>query len=409
MVFNESLYGKTNLDELAIFGGRPALAETLHVGRPNVGNREHLLERINDLLDRRRLTNNGPFVRELEHRIADLLGVKHCLTVSNGTAALELACQAAGLHDEVIVPSFTHISTVYALHRQGLTPVFCDCDPQTHNIDPCRIVELITPRTTGVLAVHLWGRPCAVDALADIARRRQLKLIYDAAHAFACAANGRMIGCFGDAETFSFHATKFFNTGEGGAVVTNDDSVAANVRRLRNTGFVASEPSAHIGTNAQMSELSAALGLTVLEDLDAIIAANYRNYKHYQQALNDVAGITLAAYTETERCNYQFIVVEVDEAAAHLSRDQLLDILRAENVLAQRYFFPGCHRLEPYRTTQPHVGARLAQTERMAQRVLCLPTGTAVSLAQVDAVCELIRFAVTHARAIQTRLPSALP
>src|SRR2546425_1400318 len=179
---------------LAILSGRPAFREPLHVGRPNVGDRTRLLERINDLLDRRWLTNNGPFVQELERRIESFLGVRNCIAVCNGTMALEIAIRALGMHGEVIVPSFTFIATAHALQWQEITPVFCDIDPKSHTIEPDQVERLITPRTTGIIGVHTWGHTCDVDALADVSRRRGLKLLFDAAHAFGCSRNGRMVG-----------------------------------------------------------------------------------------------------------------------------------------------------------------------------------------------------------------------
>ena len=228
---------KSSLEDLAIFGGEAAFSEKLHVGRPNIGNRKRLLERINDMLDRNWLTNIGPFVEEFEQRIADLVGVRHCIAMCNGTVALEIAIRALGLNGEVILPAFTFAATAHALQWQEITPVFCDIDPMTHNIDPLKIERMITPRTSGVIGVHIWGRPCGVEALSEISRRRNLRLLLDASHAFGCSHRGQMIGGFGDAEVFSFHATKIVNAFEGGAVVTNDDELAAKIRLMRNFGF----------------------------------------------------------------------------------------------------------------------------------------------------------------------------
>ena len=333
------------------------------------------MARINDLLDRRWLTNNGPFVQEFEQRVADFLGVKHCIAMCNATVALEIAIRALGLHGEVIVPSFTFIATAHALQWQEITPVFCDVDPATHNLDPAKVEAMITPRTTGIIGVHVWGRPCAIEALSEIAQRRGLKLMFDAAHAFGCSYRGRMIGNFGEAEVFSFHATKFFNTFEGGAVVTNDDELAAKIRLMKNFGFAGYDNVIYVGTNGKMSEVSAAMGLTGLESLDEFIAANRRNYAAYRAGLQDMPGIQLIAYDEAERCNYQYVIVEVDEATAGISRDDLVRVLHAENVLARRYFYPGCHQMEPYRSYFPHAGLLLPETERLTQRVMSLPTG----------------------------------
>jgi dTDP-4-amino-4,6-dideoxygalactose transaminase len=394
---------KSTISDLALFGGRPAFEEALHVGRPNVGNRVRLLERFNQILDSRRLTNDGPFVKEFEQRIADLFGVKHCIAMCNGTMALEIAIRALGMEGEVIVPSFTFIATAHALQWQGIKPVFCDIDPRTHALDPERVAQTITPRTTGIIGVHVWGHACDIEALAEIAARHNLKLLFDAAHAFACSYKGRMIGSFGDAEVFSFHATKFFNTLEGGAVVTNDDELAKKIRLMRNFGFTGYDEVSYLGTNGKMNEISAAMGLTSLESLDEFIAVNRLNYLRYREELREVAGARVLAYDETETCNYQYIVLELDEAFTRtVSRDELWQILTAENVMARRYFYPGCHRMEPYRSNLP--GLRLPETDRLAERVLCLPTSTAVTERDIKIICQLLKLIIGNAGEVRQLL-----
>jgi dTDP-4-amino-4,6-dideoxygalactose transaminase len=383
---------KARLEDLAIFGGPPAFDKPLHVGSPNIGDRDRFRRRVEDMLDRRWLSNNGPYVREFERRVADLAGVRHCVATCNGTLALEIAIRALGLAGEVIVPSFTFVATAHALQWQEITPVFCDVGPRSCNLDPDRVEEMITPRTTGIIGVHLWGRPCDTERLTEIARERGLKLLFDASHAFGCSHKGRLVGGFGDAEVFSFHATKFLNALEGGAVVTNDDDLAAKVQLMKNFGFVHYDKVIHVGTNGKMNEMSAAMGLTSLESMDDFVNANYRNYKQYQQAVREVPGLYLLKYDEGERCNYQYVVTEVDEARTKISRDEMVRVLHAEKVLARRYFHPGCHRMEPYRSYFPHAGLLLPQTERLAGRVLSLPTGTAVGPDEVGRVCELVAF-----------------
>ena len=397
-----------SIGQLAILGGAPALPEKIHVGRPNIGDRDRFFARINELLDRRWLTNNGPFVQELEQKIAELVGAKHCIAMCNATVALEIAARALGLHGEVIVPSFTFIATAHALQWQEITPVFCDVDPATHNLDPNKVEMMITPRTTGIIGVHVWGRPCAIEALEEIAQRRGLKLMFDAAHAFSNSYKGRMIGNFGNAEVFSFHATKFFNTFEGGAVVTNDDDLAAKIRLMTNFGFAGYDNVIYVGTNGKMSEVSAAMGLTGLESLDEFIATNLHNYEAYRTGLQEVPGIKIIVYDEAERGNYQYVIVEVNEAATGISRDNLVRVLHAENILARRYFYPGCHEMEPYRSYFPHAGLLLPETERLTQRVMSLPTGTAVGTEEIEAICAIIRLAVENSRELVARL-AALP
>ncbi|NLI41549.1 MAG: aminotransferase class I/II-fold pyridoxal phosphate-dependent enzyme [Caldisericales bacterium] len=398
------IMAKSGITDLAILGGTPAFPEPLHVGRPNIGNRESLLHRLNDILDRRWLTNHGPLVQEFEQQIADFLGVKHCIAICNATIALEIVIRALGLHGEVIVPSFTFIATAHALQWQEITPVFCDVDPATHNLDPSKVEMMITPRTTGIIGVHVWGRPCAIESLSEIATRHGLVLMFDAAHAFGNSYKGRMIGNFGQAEVFSFHATKFFNTFEGGAVVTNDDELATKIRLMTNFGFSGYDNVIYVGTNGKMTEVSAAMGLTGLESLDEFIAVNSRNYETYRLELQNVPGIRLIEYDATERCNYQYLIIEVDETLSGISRDELVRMLHAENVLARRYFYPGCHEMEPYRSYFPHAGLLLPQTERLTRRVMSLPTGTAVGKDEIAGVCALIRLAVENSREFKSRL-----
>jgi dTDP-4-amino-4,6-dideoxygalactose transaminase len=356
------------------------------------------------MLDRRWLSNNGPLVQEFEQRIAEFLRVKHCMCVCNATIGLEIAIRAANLRGEVIVPSFTFIATAHALQWQEITPVFADIDPATHNLNPAQIERHITPRTTAILGTHVWGRPCPVDALADIAQRRGLRLMFDAAHAFGCSHQDRMIGGFGLAEVFSFHATKFLNSFEGGAITTNDDELAAKIRLMTNFGFSGYDNVIHLGTNGKMTEVCAAMGLTNLAGIEDLMAVNRRNYESYRAGLAGIPGAALMPYDSAERGNHQYAVVEVDEGTAGLTRDELVKVLHAENVLARKYFWPGCHRMEPYRSYYPNAHLLLPETERIAARILVLPTGTAMSVQEVQTVCRIIAAAVHQASEVRVAL-----
>ena len=253
---------------------------------------------------------------------------------------------------------------------------------------------MITPRTTGIIGVHLWGRACDIEGLQAVAQRHHLKLLFDAAHALGCGRGGKMVGSFGEAEVFSFHGTKFVNSGEGGAVVTDNDEIAARIRLMKNFGFAGNDRVVYLGTNGKMSEFCAALGLTNLESMEEIITANRRHYEHYRSELCRLPGIAMVNYSESEKANYQYIVLEVDAETAGLSRDSLLRVLHAENVLARRYFYPGCHRMEPYRSYYPHAGLLLPHTEALCARVLSLPNGTTLSDDDVSVVCRIIRAAL---------------
>jgi dTDP-4-amino-4,6-dideoxygalactose transaminase len=395
---------KTTIDELALFKGVPAFTEILHVGRPNIGARARLLERVNDILDRNWLSNNGPLVQEFEQQIASLSGARHCIAMCNGTVALEIASRGLGMSGEVIVPAFTFVATVHALQWQEITPVFCDVDPLTHTLDPEQVRRSITPRTTGILGVHLWGNPCHLDALRQIAYEHSLKLLYDGSHAIACNFGGQGLGSFGDATVCSFHATKVLNTLEGGAVLTNDDVLAERLRLMKNFGFAGMDRVIYLGINGKMSEVNAAMGLTNLESLAEFVVVNRRHDQLYRELLAELPGVRIVPHAVLDQSNYQYMVLEIDRTQSGLSRDELLGVLHAENIRARRYFYPGCHRMEPYRSLYPQAGGRLPVTEDLADRVLCLPTGPALGDDDVRTVASVIRVSISNAACISRRL-----
>jgi len=387
--------GKTirSAADLAINGAPPAFAETLHVGKPNVGDRAAFMRMADAMFDSGRLANGGPLVEELERRLAEHLGVRHCLAICNGTVALEIAIRALDLSGEVIVPSYTFVATAHALYWQGITPVFADIDADTHNLSPAAVRRMISSRTTGILGVHLWGRGAPAEELQAIADEHGLKLMFDAAHAFGCSHGGRKIGGFGSAEVFSFHATKFFNTFEGGAIATNDDELAQRMRLMRNFGFAGFDNVVHPGTNGKMAEICAAMGLVNLDVMDAVIATNRRNHAAYSEAIGALPGLSILPYDAAEAGNYQYVVMEVGPDCP-ASRDAIVAALQAENVLARRYFWPGVHRMQPYRDLFPNAGALLPQTQVVADRVVVLPTGTAVSPEDCRAIAGILRVLV---------------
>lgn len=373
----------------------PAFPQPIHVGRPNIARPQDFLKLVEGALERRWLSNDGPLVREFEKRVAEFLGVKHCVAINNGTVALEILIKASGLSGEVIVPSWTFIATVHALKWHGITPVFADVDPETHSLDPQSVRSSITERTTGILGVHLWGRPAQVDALQEIADERGLTLIFDAAHAFGASSGDRMVGNFGAAEILSFHATKFFNAIEGGAIVTNDDALAERARLMRNFGFAGEDNVISEGTNGKMTEISAAMGLSNFEGIDDLISTNKRNYEAYVRAVANVSGMRILPIEGGNRNNYQYVVLLV-ESGAGINRDELLAVLRKNNVLARRYFWPACHRMEPYRTLDPQAGETLPVTERLADQVIVLPTGTAVGETEIGVITDIITKAASR-------------
>ncbi len=365
----------------------------LHVGRPNMGDQGALHKRFAAILKDQWFTNNGPFVREFESEFAKYCGVNHCIAVSNGTIALELAIRAKGLRGEVILPSFTFIATAHALSWHGIKPVFCDVDSVTLCIDAKKAKSLITPATSAIIGVHVYGHACNVSALEQIAAENDITLVFDAAHAVGCSYRGKRIGGFGSCEVFSFHATKVLNSIEGGAIVTNDDELAGRLRRTRNFGFPGDgrEATVELGTNGKMNEFCAAMGLTNLASLDEFIAANKANYEAYKDGLAGIPGLRIYELDLNEDNNFQYVIVLVDETEFGQSRDALLQSLHTQSVLARRYFSPGCHAMEPYISQYPDTADRLPVTEATCRQVLALPTGTQLGPPEIREICEFIR------------------
>lgn len=347
------------------------------------------MERINDTLDRRWLTNDGVFVQKFERQVEEMLQVRHCIAVCNGTVGLQMAARALDMTGEVIIPSFTFIATAHALRWQGIKPVFCDINK--HHLDPFMVDHLVTPATTGIIGVHTWGQAKDVEWLQNVAQRHKLKLMFDAAHAFGCSYGGKIVGGFGQASVFSFHATKIVNSFEGGAITTNSDVLAEKLRFMRNFGFAGYDDVQYLGTNGKMNEVSAAMGLTSLESFDEFVLVNERNYHVYRQELEGMHGVKLVEYDEANKSNYHYIVVEVNEEQAGISRDDLMQALHSEDIRARRYFYPGCHAMQPYKAEQPCAYLILPNTQRLVERVLSLPNGTAVSVEDVQRVCDVMK------------------
>ena len=383
---------------LAIFGEAPTFETPLHVGRPNMAQSARFLSAFEKILESKWLTNGGPWVQAFEATLETYLGVKHCIAVANGTLGLEIVASALlPDHGDVIVPSFTFAATPHALAWQRYRPVFADIKLETHVLDPIDVEARITEDTVGILGVHTWGTPCEIEALTAIAVRHKLPLFFDAAHAFGCRYRNRSVGNFGRCEVFSFHATKFFNTAEGGAVTTNDDRTAQELRELRNFGFVGdgSHRTADVGINAKMSELHAAVGVTNFTEINGFIRQNYENYVCYRSRLRHP---DIRVYPLMMDGNFQYVVIEL--LGGELSADELVKVLQAENVLARRYFSPPCHEMLPYNQE----GHYLPVTELVSGRVVVLPTGMAVGEEAVDKICQLILYCMQHASQIAERL-----
>lgn len=393
----------------ALFSGRPAFPDLITVGKPNVVDAAATLARIGEALDRVWLTNGGPLVREFETRIADELGVAHAIATANATVALDLLLQVSGVEGDVIMPSWTFVADPHVALWRGLRPVFCDVDRSTHCLDPDRVEAAITPSTGAIMGVHLWGNGCDVVALDRIADRHDVPVFYDAAHAYACSIGGRPIGGFGRAEVFSFHATKMVTCFEGGAITTDDDDLAEQLRLARNFGFAGEDTVARVGVNAKMSEPCAAMGLSSLDGVDRLVAHNRDNHGAYTGALAPVPGVDVCGFDSADSSNRHYVVVEIDEARAGLSRDEIVAALRLDNVECRRYFAPGCHRQEPYRRTHPTAGETLPVTEELSDAVMVLPTGLGVAPETAAAIGCLIAGLVERAPAARSALADTDP
>ncbi|KZR70348.1 DegT/DnrJ/EryC1/StrS family aminotransferase [Prochlorococcus sp. MIT 1303] len=364
--------------------------DLLHVGRPNLGNREKFLSLVNEILDRRWLTNQGPVVKMFENTICEYLGVKHALTICNATTALEIAAKALGIKGEVIIPSFTFIATAHALQWLGVKPIFCDVGPRTHNIDPTKIEALVNENTSGILGVHMWGRPCDIETLQLLSSKYNIPVFYDASHAFGCSYKSNMIGNFGSCEVFSFHATKIINSLEGGLITTNDSRLASKIDKMRNFGFTDFDKVDELGINGKMNEISAAMGLTNLECIDEFIAKNKANYDLYRKYLSSIPYVKLIEYSAEEYFNYHYIILYLDTVNSKRSRDELISILHSNNILARRYFSPGCHRMMPYQTMTDYSRLDLRVTELLSESLIALPNGQSIDDDDIAKICSII-------------------
>ena len=356
----ERLPADASADE-AVFVTRPFL--------PPLEEFEPLLRRI---WQTRVLTNGGPFHRELEERLRDHLGVPEIALFNNATTALIVALRALGLSGEVITTPYSFVATSHALLWSGLTPVFADIDPRNLNLDPAAIEAAITPRTSAILPVHCYGHPCDVSAIDDIARRHDLRVIYDAAHAFGVQHRGRSILNHGDLSVLSFHATKVFNTFEGGAIVCSDATQKARIEKLKNFGFDGETSVTEVGLNGKMSELNAALGLVQLRYIDAAVARRGAVDALYRTGLQDVRGIRCLEPIENETANYAYFPILV-EPEYPIARDALDAALKREGICPRRYFYPLISDYPMYRSLPSAARERLSVAAAASERVLCLP------------------------------------
>lgn len=395
---------KKNVQNLAVFGGPKLFESPLHVGQLYMPEWDDFEDTFRGIFSRHYYTNHGPLVCEMDERFAAHLGVRNAVCVTNGTVSLMVAAQAMNLKGEVIVPAFTFPATVQALYWAGLKPVFCDVDPHTHNINAELAAPLITDRTSAILGVHLWGRACDPDGLQSLCDMHDLSLFFDAAHAIDCKFGNKKIGGFGRVESFSFHATKVLNGAEGGCLTTNDDDLAACIRTARNFHLSETYAKVPVRINGKMSEAQAAMVLLGLKGIDKNIANNKMLFEAYRQQAAAWKGLRMVDTTGGEESNYQYGVFEVVPEKTLLSRDQMFYLLRAENVLARRYFYPGAHRNKPYDTLFPEYLETLPTTDHLSTHLLQLPIGAGVSPEQVEKISDLISYVLKNDEAIAAHM-----
>jgi dTDP-4-amino-4,6-dideoxygalactose transaminase len=370
-----------------VYAAMPTQPEELTVTRPSLPPFEEYEALLRGVWQRNHLTNAGPLAVELERQLAAYLGVRHCLFVTNGTIALQLAYRALGLRGEVVTTPFSYVATTSSLAWEGCEPVFADIEPDTLTLSPARAEAAITARTSAIVATHVYGNACDIHALGDIGRRHGIPIVYDAAHAFGASFDGRALAAWGDVATLSFHATKLFHTVEGGAVVTNDDAIARSVVALRNFGHEGYEAFGGIGTNGKNSEMHAAMGLCLLPRVPAFVAERAAITRRYDAAFAS-AGAAISRPALRPGLDYNFAY-----HAVLLEREEVVRAVQqaceARRIRTRRYFYPLLNGALPYVTP-----AHTPVAQDVARRVLCLPLFTGMTFDQVDRVASTVLEAV---------------
>lgn len=371
------------------------------VTSPLLPSLEEFVPYLQEIWDRKWITNNGHFHQELEKALAEYLGVEYLSLFTNGTLPLITAFQALGIREgEVITTPYSFVATSHSICWNGLKPVFVDVEEETCGIDPSKIEAAITPKTVAIMPVHCYGKPCKTAEIDAIARKHNLKVIYDAAHAFGVTQNGQSVLQAGDISTLSFHATKVYNTIEGGALICHSAEMKYHVDNLKNFGFRGETTVVAPGINSKMDEVRAAYGLLNLRQVDAAIEARKKVAKQYVEALQDVQGIKIFqlmidAFSplsgESEGANYSYFPIFVNEEQYGISRDALYEKMRANNVLGRRYFYPLITDFEPYKDIPSANPANLPVANKIANQVICLPMHHALSEEDIKRVIDSIR------------------
>ena len=361
----------------------------IYVTQPTLPPLENFIPYLRKIWDSKIITNGGPFHQQLEQALCHYLGVKHISLFTNGTIALVTALQSLKITGEVITTPYSFVATSHSLLWNGIKPVFVDIDPHTLNLDPAKIEAAITPQTTAIMAVHCYGHPCDVEAIQKIASNHELKVIYDAAHAFAVQSHSGSILNYGDLSVLSFHATKVFNTFEGGAIVCPDAETKRHIDYLKNFGFADEVTVVASGINGKMSEFNAALGLLQLEGIDEALNKRKIIDARYRKGLAGVTGIHCLLDAGEKVANYAYFPILV-RTGYPLSRDALYQKLRDNNIYARRYFYPLISDFAMYKDLPSAVQSNLPMASMAAKEVICLPIYPALSNEQVDYVIDQI-------------------
>lgn len=366
--------------------------EPIYVTRPLLPSLDQVYSQLQEVWNSKWITNNGPKHKELESKLKEYLKADNVVMFSNGTLALELGLKSLDISGEVITTPFTFPATVQALDRNGLTPVFCDIEDKTLNIDASKIEKLITDKTSAILAVHVFGNPCNVEKIKEIADKYNLKVIYDGAHAFGSHINGKSIGSYGDMTMFSFHATKLFNTIEGGCLVFKDNKLYEKLNLLRNFGIVSPEKVVISGTNAKLNEVQAAVGIEVLKIVKEERKRRKYIKKLYENGLCNIPGIKIVNKLDDENSSYQYFTIEIDEDKYGISRDELHIELKKYNIITRKYFYPLCSEFEWYKHLPSAKKENLPVSHEVVKKVLSMPYYGELNIEDVNQICEIIRY-----------------
>lgn len=364
--------------------------EKITVTSPLLPNLDEFNEMLKDIWSRKWLTNNGTYHQELEKALAEYLKVPYVALFTNGTLPLLCALQALRITGEVITTPYSFVATTHSLWWNNIKPVFVDIDPETCNIDPDKIEAAITPQTTAIMPVHVYGKPCDVERIQAIADKYGLKVIYDAAHAFGVEVCGKSILEAGDMSTLSFHATKVYNTIEGGALICQDEKTKQRIDYLKNFGFAGETTVVAPGINGKMDEIRSAYGLLNLRQVDDAIAARQRIANAYRKALRNVEGITFMEDMPGVRHNYSYFPIFVDKEKYGMTRDELYFKMKDQGVWGRRYFYPLISEFSTYHGLESATSENLPQATKMAERVICLPMHHLLRNEDINKVLECI-------------------